>query len=469
MKVEFHAVESEAEGMWIPHRVSPARNFLKQINLMTKGDRMKKLVLCGLIGALPAASAYAQTNVTVFGVIDEAVYYSAHMLNQDPLVGAPADPQVAKLASGSVAGLTNGGVQMSRIGFKGSEDLGDGLKAIFMLENRFLPNNGAIDNGAGSVANLGTTKAGTSGGDSSIDGELFNGQANVGLQSSRWGTAVFGRVITLGNDVITDLDPMHASLMFSPLGYSGQYAGLGFTEEARADNAIKYTNQVGAINYGLLYKLGGVSGNTSAGSAISASVGYTSGPLNIQGVYARNNDAVAVGASGVPGTVALTFADTVGYAIGANYQFDRLKLYAGVEYHKISPPSNPLVDAATSTIYGLTVTGTPNTTAYVHNKTQLTSWLGATLNVAPAFDVTAALYNARQNDYSGGLCTSNGNAVASCSGNNEFASLLADYRLSKRTDLYAGYLFNRVTGGYDVVGTLHSSNNFFGSGIRVVF
>jgi GBP family porin len=439
-----------------------------------RGDKMKKTYLAAAILGSIGGIAQAQT-VTIYGIVDLAVYDSAHMLNQDPIVGAPADPQVSKLASSSVVGLAGGGLNQSRIGFKGSEDLGNDLKAVFVLEDRFNPNDGSIANSVGSVANLGATKNLTSGGDGSVAGQLFNGQSNVGLASGTLGTVVFGRVNILAHDTVIALDPMHGSLMFSPLGYSGQYNGAGFTEDARADNTVKYTNQSGAFNYGFMYSFGGQAGATSAQSAVSLAAGYNNGALNVQGVWARHNDAISAGASGVIDTISLTFANTTGTLLGASYKMDKVTLSGGLELTTFNNPSNPLLDATTANLFGVAVTGTPNTTAYTNEKRQLMSWLGATYSFSPSFDLTGALYSAHQNDYSGGAasggftCVMKSTASGACSGLNQYASLLTDYHLSKRTDLYAGYMFNRVTGGFDVVGTLHSANDFVAAGVRHMF
>lgn len=429
---------------------------------------MKKTVLTLSVLGSFASNAQAQSQETVYGIVDIGAYYSQYMLSQDPIVGAPADPQVSKLAQSAVKGLTNGGLSQSRIGFNGSEDLGDGLKAVFVLENRFNPNDGVATNSVGSVANLGPSKNLTSGGDGSLAGQLFSGQANVGISSNTFGTVILGRVLDFGADAIGILDPMKGSLMFSPLGYSGQYAGGGFTEDARSDNAIKYTGKFDGINYGVMYKFGGQAGAMSAQSAVSLAIGYTNGPLTLQGVYARNNDAASA-AGGTLGELALTFANTAGTMLGATYRLDKIKFAGGYELMTYNNPSNPALDVTTANWFGYPVAGTPGTNSYKNERKQSMAWLGATYSFSPAFDVTGAYYLAHQNDYSGGLCTTSSVAANSCSGDNRFISLLADYRLSKRTDVYAGYMHNQVSGGYDVVGTVHDSNNFLGSGIRHIF
>ncbi|MEB0178335.1 porin, partial [Undibacterium sp. CCC3.4] len=84
----------------------------------------------------------------------------------------------------------SGGMNTSRLGFRGNEDLGGGLKAIWQLEG-------------GVILDTGTS-----------DGDLFGRQANVGLQGD------FGRIVA-GRSYSTTYDFI---LPFDPLGYAPQYS-----------------------------------------------------------------------------------------------------------------------------------------------------------------------------------------------------------------------------------------------------
>lgn len=92
---------------------------------------MKTKLLVTLVAACCAAPAFAQSNVTVYGLVDAGLNFSNN---------GGSDPSV-KLASGIAEG--------SRLGFKGTEDLGNGFKAIFQLEARV-----ELDTGKNSVGNL---------------------------------------------------------------------------------------------------------------------------------------------------------------------------------------------------------------------------------------------------------------------------------------------------------------------------
>jgi predicted porin len=116
--------------------------------------RMKKSPLAIAAMALFAAagSASAQSNVQVYGLLDVGMETAN---NQTP-------------TGGSMTRVISGGMNTSRWGLRGSEDLGGGLKAVFNLEGGILMDTGAQD------------------------GALFKRQANVGLEGA-YGRVVIGR------------------------------------------------------------------------------------------------------------------------------------------------------------------------------------------------------------------------------------------------------------------------------------
>jgi predicted porin len=85
---------------------------------------MKKIVIYSAAGALfagAATSAFAQSSVTLYGLVDTAIRYQTN-----------AAPDGKDLIGMTVGPETN-----SRWGLRGSEDLGGGLSAVFRLENQF--------------------------------------------------------------------------------------------------------------------------------------------------------------------------------------------------------------------------------------------------------------------------------------------------------------------------------------------
>jgi predicted porin len=155
--------------------------------------------------------AQAQSNVTVYGIVDGAVEYynnadaAGHGVTRMPSLG--------------------GGMFPSRLGFRGTEDLGDGLKAIFALENGL-----AIDTG-------------TQG-----QNRLFGRQAWVGL-AGNWGQLTFGRNYNMLNISTYDVDIIGPS----------QY-GLGsldsFIPNGRSDNSLAYRGTFSGVTLGATYSLG---------------------------------------------------------------------------------------------------------------------------------------------------------------------------------------------------------------------
>jgi predicted porin len=86
-----------------------------------------KLVLCATLFSATSC-AYAQSSVTLYGSVDNLF-------------------DVSNQGEGTVTKLTSGGTYGSRWGLTGTEDLGDGYKAIFKLEDGFSSTTGVIGQG----------------------------------------------------------------------------------------------------------------------------------------------------------------------------------------------------------------------------------------------------------------------------------------------------------------------------------
>jgi len=178
---------------------------------MTYVAQRGAMAAAACLAGLFAAPAFAQNNVTVYGLVDVAL---ARMNNADA-----AGNSVTRMPS-----LT--GSLPSRIGFKGEESLGNGLSAVFALEGGFAPDTGVSNQG----------------------GRLFGRQSWVGLKG-RWGTLQLGRVMnmtfygTLKSDVlgpnlfsISSIDP--------------------YIPNARSDNALAYMGSLKGWTVGASYSLG---------------------------------------------------------------------------------------------------------------------------------------------------------------------------------------------------------------------
>jgi len=430
----------------------------------------KKLVALSML--LAVKSAFAQSglsSIEIYGVIDVGIGHSSHSPSEDYTYAASMTPLASKFGNHSVTGMFNGGEGATRIGFRGTEAIDNDLKAIFNLETGFEPQFGTLANGINSLQRNTSTNQTTVDGDSSLNGQLFNRQANVGLQSNTFGTILAGRNYTLGQDTMITYDPMDGSQVFSPFGYSGSYAGGGFTGNLRLDNSVrwKYTSKTDGWNVGALYKFGGQSGSTSAQTSYQATAGYVNGGFGIQGGYEKYKDALSAASSAVLGTLNVTAADTEAYMIAAGYKMDNsLHFRGGYQRQKFDNPSNPDLDKALTTIYGAPI-GTVSTTAFTHERKYDIFFGGVNYDFTPAFTASAAFYQINQNDYSAGACTT-GTNVATCGGKSRYYSIRGDYSLSKRTALYAGFMQNHVNGGFGS-GFVQTSNNILGVGINHKF
>ncbi|MDY7574388.1 porin [Actimicrobium sp. CCI2.3] len=128
---------------------------------------MKKLMpLFGLL--LPLTSVHGQSNVTIYGIIDSAV-----------TVARPGN------GKGKTFGLDSGVSNGSRLGFRGTEDLGGGLRANFLLENGFSSDTGGLQQG----------------------GLLFGRQAWVGVSSTSGWAVTAGRQYSPMNIALVTADP----------------------------------------------------------------------------------------------------------------------------------------------------------------------------------------------------------------------------------------------------------------------
>ncbi|HYD60741.1 MAG TPA: porin [Noviherbaspirillum sp.] len=206
----------------------------------------KKILAAALLSAI-ATGVSAQSNVTIYGVLD---------------VGISREDNGS--AAGSVWRMDNGILSGSRLGFKGSEDLGGGLKANFVLENGYSVDAGTLGNG----------------------GRLFGRQANVGLSGS-FGEVKLGRQYNSLYKVIDAFEPFET-------GLAGDASRLINTYGTRMDNAISYAlPKLNGVFGEVVYAFGEVPGDMSAARQTGLNAGYRGGPLAVALAY--HNQANATG------------------------------------------------------------------------------------------------------------------------------------------------------------------------------
>ncbi|MBI2771706.1 MAG: porin [Burkholderiales bacterium] len=208
---------------------------------------MKKPFLVAMLLAAFSVSAAAQNSVTIYGLADAGI---------DIQRGGAAGG-VTKLSSG----IQNG----SRLGFRGTEDLGGGNAALFVLEMGI-----SIDNGGANQ-----------------NGLAFGRQSFVGLRTTA-GTITAGRQYTAVNNSLCDIDPFGCGLA----GTAGNLFSVGGTPTnlgngSRTNNAIKYaTPAMGAFSGELTYAPGEVAGDQRAGRTVGGSLSYAADPFTLR--FAHN-------------------------------------------------------------------------------------------------------------------------------------------------------------------------------------
>ncbi len=428
-----------------------------------------KLAILGTM-ALASGSAFAQTSgtqVELYGILDVAVGHVEHSFSVDPNFPFgvnPVSPTSSVHVTNSVNGMFNGGISDSRWGIRGSEDLGGGVKATFVLESGFNVPDGALNNGTASLANN-TSSGPNVSANTSLNGQLFNRAANVGLAESSLGALTFGRNYGPIFDITVAYDPVQAADLFSPLGFSGTYGGGGgVSEDTRIDNSVKYKNKIGDVNFGGFYKFGGVAGSNSAQSAWGINGGYEAGPFGIQAAYEEFTDALKTGNSAIPGDINLTNYNTDAFFIAAKYHFGDATVRGGFESYTLKAPSDTLVSMGITSLYGYTVGNATSASANFSAADQKTDiwFIGGDYNFTPQLNLALGFYDVQPKASSDSK---------QLDGNAYYYSALLDYNFSKRTDVYAGFMYDSFKGAnFTAPFALYNTSNYITAvGMRTRF
>ena len=448
-------------------------------------------------GGTPSGGGDAITwkGITLYGVVDIGAQYQTHGVPTSDYFQSGTETVIQKNSQGSVTAVTSSNLQQSRIGVTGNEPLIGDWAGVFRLEMVFNPASGNISDALKSqVLNNGRPiTQQTTNVDSSYAGEFFGGAAYLGLASAKVGSFTFGRHVTTLADGIAKYDPMSASLAFSLIGFSGTPAGGGDTEDRRLDNSLKYSGKYGPVHTGALYQFSNSSG--SQNSAFQASLGFDYAGFSIDGYYAKKYNAFATSPLSaaqvqdlqtgqcetppvtVPPTpkrcwspsnsLAATISDNKSYAAMALYDMGTLKFYGGYERITFDNP-NTETTPGSLTIGGYVLAFTNNaaygcapgkTTDCPGQRVLQVYWGGVKWTVTPPFDIVVAGYGLHQNSFAAGANAGcNSRASNGCSGTEEVYSILGDYRLSKRFDVYLGTMYSAV---HDGLASPAPPNGFF--------
>ena len=245
---------------------------------------MKKLNLALVLAGALTGAAQAQSAIEVYGIADMGLVREV-----GNVAGSGATAAGNKITSGAQSG--------TRLGFKGKEDLGNGLSALFVLETGIAADRGGFNQGNG-----------------------FARQSFVGLQGD-FGTLTLGRQYTsyfltlnqVADPFASGLAGNAQNLMLPPSGTTA----ITTTDRAiRMDNAIKYATPLFEnFSAEIAYGFGEIAGNSDASRIITGSVGYDSKPLNVRLAYYEKNNATDTG----------NLKSTM---LAANYDLEFAKIFA---------------------------------------------------------------------------------------------------------------------------------------------
>ncbi|MFM0290755.1 porin [Paraburkholderia megapolitana] len=229
--------------------------------------RLPAVLLALSVCSMPLA-AHAESSVTLYGIVDEFFQY-------------------VNTGNGYTPAIGSSGQWASRIGLRGSEDIGGGNRINFDLQNGFNPNDGTF----------------------ASPGTMFNRQAWVGM-SGAWGEVRAGRQNSpLFNDQ-GGLDAFGAATQAS--GFSNM---MTFT--VRTSNTLSYTSPtLAGLQFSIYAGFGDAGGLRSAGSSYQADVTYTNGPFSAI--------AAAQAVKNADGSATDRTAE-----VGASYQIGKTTLFAG--------------------------------------------------------------------------------------------------------------------------------------------
>ncbi|WP_233889956.1 porin [Paraburkholderia flagellata] len=359
---------------------------------------MRKVISAALLCGV-TIPALAQSSVTLYGVIDEGIDFTNNV------------------GGHQVYEMTSGYAQGSRWGLKSTEDLGGGLSTVFQLENGFNTGNGTLAQG----------------------GRMFGRQAFVGLASERYGTLTFGRQY---DSVVDYLAQTTANGNWGGYLFSHPYDNDNTDNTFRLNNTVKYASPtIGGFSFGGTYSFSNDTGFAN-NRAMSAGAQYSTGGWLFAAAYLRADN---------PTTTAGGAIASSGGSLGpdGNFVSSTLQIFgAGVNYTVGSatlgftytntqidhPTANVAYLSSAETIQPVTgplAGGTLNALKYQNFE------LNGKYQFTPAFFVGAEYaYTLEHYEATTGTMKPDVHTFG----------LMADYNLSKRTDVYLQGVYQLVTG-----------------------
>jgi general bacterial porin, GBP family len=354
---------------------------------------MKKTLLAIAASGALATTAHAQSSVTLYGIIDAGIAYNNNV------------------GTGHLFEAASGAINGSRFGMRGSEDLGGGLKAIFVLESGFNVMNGR----------------------SVQDSRLFGRQSFVGLASSDFGSVTLGRQY---DSVVDYLGPLSATGSWGGTWFAHPFDNDNLNNSFRLNNAVKYTSPLFAgFQAGAVYAFSN-STNFATNRAYSFGASYNIGALKAAAAYMQ--------LSGTQGGTSNTTAGTLDQAESGAVGQD--KSLFGASGFQLGASTQRVFGGGVSYAFGPAVVGFVYTQSQFYNaiNTGASTYKFNNYEVNAKYSLTPALSLAANYTYTDGSLTNAGAATTDPKWSQ--VNLQTDYALSKRTDVYLEGLYQHAIG-----------------------
>jgi len=354
-----------------PLAVIDANEYKGRAMSAEKG-RNRRVIGMMIASSLVAANAYAESSVTLYGVIDASIRYTTNQ----PTADGPKN----------LVALEEGAFNGGRWGIRGVEDLGAGTQVSFALENGFLYDTGKI----------------------SQQGQLFGRQAWIGISNDTLGALKFGRLYGGAFNAFQQFDPFYTANYWE-IGWQPLISGVRF------DNTVEYSNRWAGLSLNAQYSAGEQAGKTSLGRSFQFGASYEAGQL--------------VTAVGAMKSTDANGKDLVLWDIGAKYAINNFSVFGYyIDARRdagfvVGSPGTTAPLANTSLIGNANTVAGPNTqTSLRHDRLGV---VGVTYQAAPSWYFVASY-----------LRDNVAGASRGASGIIQTSYLVAMYSLSKRTDVY---------------------------------
>ena len=419
--------------------------------------------------------------ITLYGTLDGGYGYETH--------GVPGNPSAGKVNYAIQKNSDNthwlwspNALSTSVVGLKMEEKIGAGWSLIGVLEAGFDPYSGMLINGPRSRAdnNVNAVGAQTANFNSSRAGQWDNSQGFIGLSNADYGALTFGRTSSLSQNALSSYDPV-ASIAFSPLGFSGSFAGFGNSPTVTPNTAFTYRLTYRNFQFAAQAQVGGYDiGNASTGQ-YQGQIGADFGGLSLDGVVNWTKNGVSLSSyNGSPpsgydvnNVLKATLSNAFGVELMARYSWGQFRFYGGYIYARLMNPSDDYADGFPTIAEGIFVpAGAVTSNAYTVNRIFNGGWAGVRYSVWSNLELAAGAYYRTQNDYlpAPDVCTGTGINISSskCAGSQGAVSFMIDYKPVKRIDVYAGVMVSNVWGGF-ANGHLYTQNVDPTVGLRIRF